>query len=785
MKPKINRIFRQPNRTLLVGLPVIVILSASTHATEISKAGSGTNLSDGASWTGGTAPGSGDVASWITGSLRSGLSFGSETTWSGIKVRGTGGVGIGAGSQLKLGASGLDVNIGSGSTLNFTNTLNVTADQNWIIGASTGLGFNSGSALTGSSTITLTGAGYMNTRANMSSFTGTLDYGLGSRLQVEGNYSTWSNVALVMTSGVAFGSNGLVGTQTIGSLASSNASSSIGGGSQNGAVTYEIGALNQTTTFAGRILNGTNGGTRITSFSKVGTGVLTLTHGESDFTGSTTISAGAIKLGHATAISSSSAVTVNSNSGLRFGTGVTAVTLNDLGGTGSLVLTNDDSDGVAVTANNANNTTLSGAISGAGRLVKSGAGTLTLSSANSFAGGVTLNSGAINLQNATALGTGKLTLAGGTLNQGALSIGNAIEVTEAASLTYANNQFGSNSALSGNGTLNVTGSGVSVNLGIGDMTNFTGTLNILGGNFRKSTGSGSSASATVNIIGTSTSAAQYSRHSFVGTEHIGALSGNQHAILSGGNGTMTYSIGALNQDTTYSGLIRNGADGASVRVVSLTKTGTGVLTLDGTNTYSGVTNINDGVLLIHGSNEGTGNVNVAAGAVLGGSGIIAGAITNNGTLAPGNSPGILTASNGVTFGSGSIFEWELDLSKSNPESNLGVAYDGVKASSMSGSESVFLVKLTGTQDFSDAFWNQSRQWTDIFKSADGSSILTNWASVFGGGFQYSYNGQSAAPTTEGFFTASGNSLSWSPVPEPSNAMIGLLISAGLLLRRRL
>jgi hypothetical protein len=92
--------------------------------------------------------------------------------------------------------------------------------------------------------------------------------------------------------------------------------------------------------------------------------------------------------------------------------------------------------------------------------------------------------------------------------------------------------------------------------------------------------------------------------------------------------------------------------------------------------------------------------------------------------------------------------------------------------------------LTGVQDFTNDFWNQTRTWTDIFKSADGSTTLSNWASVFSGGFQYSYNGKTVAPTSSGSFTLTGNSLTWSAVPEPSNLLAGMLAASALLRRRR-
>jgi hypothetical protein len=193
-----------------------------------------------------------------------------------------------------------------------------------------------------------------------------------------------------------------------------------------------------------------------------------------------------------------------------------------------------------------------------------------------------------------------------------------------------------------------------------------------------------------------------------------------------------------------------------------------------------------GKLILNGSTSASSAVGVSSGAILAGSGTVGGNITiaSGGALAPGNSPGVLTVAGASNFASGSMFEWEIDTAQANPTTNRGVAYDGVNTTAVTGSGAFFKVMLTGTQDFTDNFWNQNRTWTDIFKSADGSSILSSWASVFSGGFQYSYNGQTVAPTSQGFFTATGSSLSWSAVPEPSNLLAGLLAASALLRRRR-
>src|SRR5205823_5449295 len=90
--------------------------------------------------------------------------------------------------------------------------------------------------------------------------------------------------------------------------------------------------------------------------------------------------------------------------------------------------------------------------------------------------------------------------------------------------------------------------------------------------------------------------------------------------------------------------------------------GAGTLTLTAPNTYSGGTTVSSGVLLVNntsGSGTGTGNV-IVSGGTLGGTGSIAGAINvTSGTVAPGTSPGTLTAGNGLTFASGISLNYDL------------------------------------------------------------------------------------------------------------------------------
>ena len=96
---------------------------------------------------------------------------------------------------------------------------------------------------------------------------------------------------------------------------------------------------------------------------------------------------------------------------------------------------------------------------------------------------------------------------------------------------------------------------------------------------------------------------------------------------------------------------------------SLTLNGNGTLKLGATNTWSGPTAVSNGVLLVNGT-IGTNAVTVAAGAALGGTGIVGGAVTYNSGSYAVFTPGLpLTFTNAVTVASGGTLPVvELNLS---------------------------------------------------------------------------------------------------------------------------
>jgi len=287
-----------------------------------------------------------------------------------------------------------------------------------------------------------------------------------------------------------------------------------------------------------------------------------------------------------------------------------------------------------VTVSNAATTlTISGVISGAGGLTKSGSGTVTLSAANTYTGVTTINVGTIAIAADAGLGAapgaptaGKLTFGGGTLrttasftvaaNRGiALTGAGTISTDPGTTLTYGGIIAGASPLTkAGTGTLIVSGANT-----------YTGATAISAGTLQLGATNAVPSGSAVTVSGGAT----FDLRGF--SDGIGSLAG-AGTVTSGAAGAVTLTAGGNNASTTFSGLIQNGSG-----TVALTKTGTGTLTLSGANTYSGATTVSAGVLDVQnntalGATAGATTVAGGAALQLEGSGlVVAEPVTLNGT----------------------------------------------------------------------------------------------------------------------------------------------------------
>lgn len=293
-----------------------------------------------------------------------------------------------------------------------------------------------------------------------------------------------------------------------------------------------------------------------------------------------------------------------------------------------------------------------------------------------------------------------------------------------------------------------------------------------------------------------------------GTYHLGGLKGgltlsvNSSDDVDGLTGARSLSVGGNDSSNVYSGSITG--DG------SFTKVGTGMQTFSGNNTYTGFTKVAAGELRINGSTAGGSVVSVLNGARLSGIGTVGGdtTIESGGTLAVGQSPGLLTFSNDLTQTTGSVFEWELGSKvatksggelpgEGTPAAGTGVRGTDFDAADVDGditiaSGAIFKIMLTDLFDrATDSFWDTRQVWSvfdvagtktgvfdtfEIWEDSTGTPTQLTAASVKPGFFSFAWG-------TDGLGANSGN-LIWTPIPEPGNALVGLVLGAGLLKRRR-
>lgn len=381
-------------------------------------------------------------------------------------------------------------------------------------------------------------------------------------------------------------------------------------------------------------LGATGGGTSVAAGATLDLNGLSYTSTEAlTVNGSGVLANGALINSSATAATYAGLITLGSASSIK-------------GGTGTIALTN-----IGTITGAAFDLTLGGAAGGtltgilgttSGALTKADAGTWTLSGANTYTGETTVSAGTLKLDNTSALGA---TAAGTTVASGATLDLNGLTYSSSEALTLSGTGVGTNGALinssasaatyagsitlgaassivGGTGSINlsnagtITGATFGLTLAgaiggtltgvLGTTSGFlskegTGTWTLSGAN----TYSGSTViSAGTLVLGAAGVIPDASAVTVNGTlnlngfsETIGSLAGGSGGVIdnNSGTGTFTLTAGGDNSSTTFAGILQN-----TTQSVAFTKAGTGILTLSGSNTHTGLTTISAGTLKLAG-----------------------------------------------------------------------------------------------------------------------------------------------------------------------------------------
>ncbi len=358
--------------------------------------------------------------------------------------------------------------------------------------------------------------------------------------------------------------------------------------------------------------------------------------------------------------------------------------------------------------------TLDNNVTGEGQIVKSGSDELIVTGDNTYSGGTTISGGTLTADHADSLGSGDID------NSGVLQVGEG---------ELKNTLFGSGSLVkTGTGELTLSGD-----------NSYSGGTTITGGTLTAdhadSLGSGDIDNSGVLQVGEGEL-----KNTLFGSGSL-VKTGTGELTLSGDN---TYSGGTTISDGT---LIADHADSLGTGAVansgvlqvgegelkntlfgsgSLVKTGTGELTLNGDNDYSGGTTIDDGVLTAdHADLLGTGAV-ANSGVLQVGEGELENTLSGSGSLVKTGTgeltlSGDNTYSGGTTISDGTLIADHADSLGTGAVANSGVLQvgEGELENTLSGSGS--LVK-TGTGELTLGGDNSYSGDTTI---ADGTLIAAN------------------------------------------------------------
>jgi autotransporter-associated beta strand protein len=569
---------------------------------------------------------------------------------------------LGASRAVSTTSSTSAISVDSGKTFTIGNVISGSGALNQT-GSGTlalsGINTYSGTTTVTSGTVAITGSGslassaiYDNAAFDISGVTtgttinglyGTGTVNLGSKtLTVQGatQASAYSGVMSGAGGGLTYAGTGILTlsgantysgltTATSGTIALTGSGSLADSAVDNNAA-FDISGVTTSTTINGLYGTGTvnlggkaltvQGATQASAYSGVmsgaggaltyaGTGILTLS-GANTYSGLTTTTSGTIALTGSGSLVSSA---VANNAAFDISGVTTSTTINGLYGTGTVNL-----GGKTLTVQGATQASAySGVMSGAGGgLTYAGTGILTLSGANTYSGLTTTTSGTIAL-------TGSGSLANSAVDNNA-----AFDISGVTTSTTINGLYGTGTVNLDSKTLTVQGatqasaySGVMSGTGGALTYAGTGTLTLSGANTYTGLTTISSGTLALSGSGVVSSSSAVNDNGTFDISTITAPSTTINGLYGTGAtnlGGKTLIVQGATQPSAYLGVM-SGTGGA------LTYSGTGILTLDGLNTYTGATTVSSGTLQIGdathtGANayitSSTGNISVASGATL-------------------------------------------------------------------------------------------------------------------------------------------------------------------------
>ncbi|MBN8460793.1 MAG: autotransporter-associated beta strand repeat-containing protein [Verrucomicrobia bacterium] len=712
------------------------------------------------------------------------LTLSGANTYSGGTVLNAGTLTLGNATALGSGA----LTLKGGTLLSTTNsqtiTNNIVLDGSATIQRGSGaFNFALNGGISGSGNLTLNTGGnnnslYLGGTNTMTSGTITYQTSTSGIVRFSTVNAGNENVAWVFNRLANFDLG--AGTRTIkfGSL------SGTGGlaGNTAGTLTIEAGNLGLNDSYSGQITNGANS---VIGLTKVGSGTLTLTAGNNNYTGGTTIQNGTLNATYATGTSNTTFSAVPAGQAISVANGAALVlTLNG---------SRDAFFNQTITGSGSTTVTTSGS---AGRFLNI---TSTLNNRFSSDGDLTVDS--------VGTGTIGLNLFGSNQTIGALKGGNLAIITTngngtTSTLTIGNNNNSgtySGQLTQGGGAyiLAITKVGTGTQTLTGSSNNYTGMTSINGGTLNAGHANAFGTTGNITFGG---GALQYSAAS-AGTNFASRIKNSSGAIAIDTNG-QSVSLGGLDSSNTG----------------GLTKSGAGTLTLTGANTYTGDTTVAGGTLALGGTGSIassakikvsttlsvtglTGDFTLEAAQTLVGSGTLLATgrtVTANGTLAPGNSPGTFTQDGGtLRLGLNGDLNWQV-------YDAAGVAGSGYDTVSLTSGSILDLSLLSASNRYNINLWSLSGLGPDVNGDAIhfdntqsyGWTLFSTDSAITGFDPSYFNIQTGAANGTAGFSNALGagsfrvalgdgnTDLVLQFIPEPDAALLGALGMLMLLRRRR-